>query len=87
MTEFGEAMELEADDMMNGIIGDAIDGAPTITPFLSLGTNDPAMEIMDGPTTEHQAKAKDLFETFDDGNCNESRLKNSGMFHDEAFEL
>ena len=87
MTEFAERFDDEANEMMNEIIGDAMDGAPTITPFLSLGTNDPALEIMDGPTSSHQAKANTLFEAFDDGNCNESRLKNSGMLRDEAYEL
>lgn len=88
MTEFSEAMEFEADDMMSGVIDDAMDMSPTLTPFVSLGTNDPALEMMDGPTTAHQAKANDLFESFNEGECSENRLKKSGLFRDdEALDL
>lgn len=72
MTEFSEAMEFEADDMMNGIIEEAQGMSPTMTPLVTLGTDQPA---------------KDLFETFDDGSASENRMKNSGLYHDEALDL
>jgi hypothetical protein len=88
MTEFSDAMEFEADDMMSGVIDDAMAMSPTLTPFVSLGTSDPAEEILDGPTSPHQAKAHDLFETFDNGDCSEDRMKKSGLFHsEEALDL
>lgn len=88
MTAFDEAMEFEANEMMDGILEEASHSmSPTLTPFLSLGTDDPAMEIMDGPTSARQAEAKDLFETFDQGDASESRMKNSGLFRSEALDL
>ncbi|MGB0872842.1 MAG: hypothetical protein ACPGWS_01085 [Solirubrobacterales bacterium] len=88
MTAFDEAMEFEANEMMDGILEEASDSmSPTLTPFLTLGTDDPAMEIMDGPTTARQAEAKDLFEAFDHGSASESRMKNSGLFRSEALDL
>lgn len=88
MTAFDEAMEFEANEMMDGILEEASHSmSPTLTPFLSLGTDDPAMEIMDGPTSAKQAEAKDLFEAFDQGGASEARLKRSGLFRDEAYEV
>lgn len=88
MTAFDEAMEFEANEMMDGILEEASSSmSPTLTPFLSLGTDDPAMEIMDGPTSAKQAEAKDLFDTFGQGAASEDRLKRSGMFRDEAYEV
>lgn len=72
MTEFSEAIEFEADDMMDGVLNDAIAMSPTLTPFVTLGTGSP----------------HDLFEVFDDGRCSEERMKHSGLFHnEEALEL
>jgi hypothetical protein len=88
MTEFEDAMEFEANEMMDGILDEASGAmSPTLTPFLSLGTNDPSMEIMDGPSSAHQAKAKDLYEAFDQKDASENKLKRSGLFRDEAFEV
>lgn len=82
MTEYAENFEYEADDMMSGIMAES---SPTLTPFVGLGTTDEAM--LDGPTTEHQAEANDLFQSFDDGKPSVARMKRIGMHHDEAFEL
>lgn len=88
MTAFDEAMEFEANEMMDGILEEASSSmSPTLTPFLSLGTDDPALEIMDGPTSAKQAEAKDLFDAFGQGEASEDRLKRSGIFRDEAYEV
>ncbi|MGH2905551.1 MAG: hypothetical protein ACRDKI_02135 [Solirubrobacterales bacterium] len=59
--------DAEADEMMEDVYAEAGDSmSPTLTPFISLGTNDPAMELMDGPTTPEQAEANDLWGTFKD---------------------
>jgi hypothetical protein len=86
MTEFAEQFDNEADDMMDGIL-DESSGAmsPTLTPFVSLGSADEA--IMDGPTTQHQAEAKDLFQSFDDGTPSVERMKRAGLHHDGDLEL
>lgn len=84
--EFAEQFDSDADDLMEGIL-DESSGAmsPTLTPFIGLGTSD--SPIMDGPTTAHQAEAKDLFQSFDDGVPSVDRLKKAGLHHDEAFDL
>jgi hypothetical protein len=87
MTEFAENFDLEADDMMDGIL-DESSGAmsPTLTPFVSLGSAD--SPIMDGPTTQHQADAKDLFQSFDDGAPSVDRMRRAGLHYDEVdFDL
>lgn len=72
MSEFSEAIEFEADDVMDGVLNDAIAMSPTLTPFVTLGMESP----------------HDLFEVFDDGRCSKDRMKHSGLFHDdEALEL
>lgn len=84
MMQFSEAMEFEADDMMDGILDEASGAmSPTLTPFVSLGTTDP--EVMDGPTDSRQAAAKDLFQSFDEGD--EQRLRRSGLYRVEEPEL
>ena len=86
MTEFAEHFEHEADDMMDGILAESSDAmSPTLTPFVSLGSSEAA--IMDGPTTQRQAEAKDLYQSFDDGSPSVDRMKRIGLHHDEAFEL
>ncbi len=86
MTEFAENFENEADDLMDGILAESNDAmSPTLTPFVSLGTSD--TPLMDGPTTQHQAEAKNLFQTFDDGAPSLDRMKRAGLHHDEGFEL
>lgn len=86
MTEFAENFENEADDLMDGILAESNDAmSPTLTPFVSLGTSD--TPFMDGPTTQHQAEAKNLFQTFDDGAPSLDRMKRAGLHHDEGFEL
>lgn len=88
MTDFDEAIESEANEMMDGILEEASDSmSPTLTPFVSLGTSDPAMEVLDGPSSDRQATAKDLFEAFSSGGTSETKLKLSGLFHAESFEL
>lgn len=88
MTEFEEAMEFEHNDMMDGILDEASGAmSPTLTPFLSLGTDDPAMAIMDGPSSSKQAEAKDLFESFDTRDASEDKLRRSGLYRDEAAEI
>jgi hypothetical protein len=86
MTDFAENFDSEADDMMDGIL-DESSGAmsPTLTPFVSLGSSEDA--IMDGPTTQHQAEAKDLYQSFDDGTPSIDRMKKAGLHHDESFDL
>jgi hypothetical protein len=65
MTDRDYSSELEADEMMMDVYAEAGDPmSPTVTPFVSLGTHDPARELMDGPTTPEQAEAHDLWETF-----------------------
>jgi hypothetical protein len=65
MTFPDPAYESEADEMMNEIIAESESGiSPTVTPFVSLGSDDPAMELIDGPTTPEQAQASDLWQTF-----------------------
>jgi hypothetical protein len=65
MTERDYTSDAEANEMMDQIYEEAgTSMSPTITPFVSLGTNDPSEEIMDGPTTPEQAEARDLWETF-----------------------
>ncbi len=86
MTDFADHFDSEADDMMDGILAESSDAmSPTLTPFVSLGTA--ADAIMDGPTTQHQAEAKDLFQCFDDGVPSIDRMKRAGLHHDEDFEL
>lgn len=86
MTEFAANFDAEADDMMDGILAESNDAmSPTLTPFVSLGTADDA--LMDGPTTQHQADARDLFQSFDDGSPSLDKMKRAGLHHDEAFEL
>ena len=84
MMEFAESFEHEADDVMDGILADS-EMSPTVTPFVSLGSNDPG--LVDGPTSARQASANDLFQAFDDGAPSVDRMKRIGMHHDEAFEL
>lgn len=86
MIEITESFEYVAYDVMDDILAES-NISPTLTPFISLGTNDPAHELMDGPTTARQAAAHDLFQTFDDGSPSLERMKRCGMHHDEAFEL
>ncbi|MFY9489051.1 MAG: hypothetical protein WAP35_10220 [Solirubrobacterales bacterium] len=65
MTDHNYLSDAEASEMMDGILAEASDPmSPTVTPFLALGTNDPAMEMVDGPTTPQQAAAHDLWEMF-----------------------
>ena len=65
MTFPDPAYESEADSMMSDIMSESEDGvSPTITPFVALGSDDPAMELIDGPTTPEQAQAADLWQTF-----------------------
>ena len=65
MTDFETMSDAEADEMMESVYAEAGNSmSPTITPFLTLGTNDPAQEMMDGPTTDAQARARDLWGTF-----------------------
>ena len=65
MTDRDYMSEAEADEMMESVYAEAGDSmSPTITPFLSLGTNDPAEEMMDGPTSPEQAEAHTIWETF-----------------------
>jgi hypothetical protein len=86
MTEFAEHFDREADDMMDGILSESNDAmSPTLTPFVSLGSSD--APLMDGPTTQHQAKAKDLYQSFDDGKPSIDRMKRAGLHHDEDFDL
>lgn len=86
MTEFAENFDVEADDMMDGILSESNDAmSPTLTPFVSLGTAD--SPLMDGPTTQHQADAKDLFQSFDDGTPSLDRMKRAGLHHDENVDL
>jgi hypothetical protein len=86
MIEFADNFEHEAGDVMDSILAES-DFSPTLTPFVSLGTNDPARSLVDGPTTTHQAAANDLFQAFDDGKPSLARMKRCGMHHAEAFEL
>ncbi|MGK2878506.1 MAG: hypothetical protein ACSLFF_08025 [Solirubrobacterales bacterium] len=86
MTEFANNFDYEADDMMDGILAESSDAmSPTLTPFVSLGSAE--APIMDGPTTQHQAEAKDLFQSFDDGVPSVDRLKRAGLHYEEDFEL
>ncbi|MBJ7458801.1 MAG: hypothetical protein JHD02_06425 [Thermoleophilaceae bacterium] len=86
MTEFAEDFAYEADDMMDGILAESSDAmSPTLTPFVSLGSAE--APILDGPTTKHQAEARDLFQAFDDGTPSVDRMKRAGLHHDEIFEL
>ena len=86
MTEFAANFESEADDMMDGILAESNDAmSPTLTPFVSLGTSE--TPLMDGPTTQHQAGAKDLFQAFDDGAPSLDRMKRAGLHHDEDFDI
>lgn len=72
MTEPSEAFEVEADDVLESVIDDAIGMSPTLMPIVTLAAGDP----------------HDLFESFDDGRCSEERMKHSGLFHnEEALEL
>jgi hypothetical protein len=65
MTDRDYTSDAEAEEMMASVLAEAEDPmSPTVTPFVSLGTNDPAEEILDGPTTPEQAQAHDLWETF-----------------------
>lgn len=86
MMEFAESFEHEADEVMDGVLADS-DNSPTLTPFVSLGSDDPARAILDGPTNARQASANDLFQAFDDGTPSVERMKRIGLHHDEAFEL
>jgi hypothetical protein len=86
MFEFAESFESEADQMMDNILAESCI-SPTLTPFVGLGSTDPARTLVDGPTTSHQAAAHDLFQAFDDGAPSLERMKRCGMHHDEAFEL
>lgn len=54
-----------AQDTMDEILAESDNGiSPTLTPFVALGSDDPADELIDGPTTPAQAAAKNLWETF-----------------------
>jgi hypothetical protein len=65
MTDRDYTSEAEAEEMIESVIAEAEDSmSPAVTPFLSLGTNDPAEEILDGPTTPEQARAHDLWQAF-----------------------
>jgi hypothetical protein len=59
------AYEFEADAMMIEIMAES-DAciSPTLTPFVALGSDDPAMELLDGPATPEQAQAADLWQAF-----------------------
>jgi hypothetical protein len=86
MTEFAENFDNEADDMMDGILSESNDAmSPTLTPFVSLGSSE--APLLDGPTTQHQAEAKDLYQSFDDGTPSVDRMKRAGLHHEEDFEL
>ena len=86
MTDFAENFDSEADDMMDGILAESNDAmSPTLTPFVSLGSSD--APLMDGPTTQHQAAANDLYQSFDDGTPSVDRMKRAGLHHDEAVDL
>lgn len=86
MTDFAENFDIEADDMMDGILSESNDAmSPTLTPFVSLGSSDE--HLMDGPTTQHQAAAKDLYQSFDDGKPSVDRMKRAGLHYEEDFEL
>lgn len=84
--EFAKHFENDADDVMEDILAESC-VSPTVTPFVSLGTHDPARELIDGPATRQQASANDLYQAFDDGAPSLERMKRIGMHHDEAFEL
>ncbi len=65
MTDRETQYEAMAGETMDEILAEASDPAsPTLTPFVTLGTSDPAEELRDGPTTAEQAKARDLWQTF-----------------------
>lgn len=72
MTEYSEYVEHDAEEMMNGILEEAQEMIPTIMPFTNLGSDDPAA---------------DPFGNFDNGSTSENRMKNAGLYHDEALEL
>lgn len=84
--EFAEHFENDADEVMDDILAESAI-SPTLTPFVSLGTDDPSRELMDGPSTSRQAAANDLYQAFDDGSPSLAKMKRIGMHHDEAFEL
>ena len=72
--------------MMDGILSESADAmSPTLTPFVGLGSSE--APLMDGPTTPHQAVAKDLYQSFDDGMPSVDRMKRAGLHHDEDFDL
>lgn len=91
MMEFAASFEREAADVMDDIMAESLLAgscvSPTLTPMLSLGTADPAEELIDGPTTPQQARANDLFQSFDDGKPSLADMKRCLMHHDESFEL
>lgn len=68
MNDRGYPNELVAGEMMDEILTEASDPmSPTLTPFVSLGSDGLSGELMDGPNTPQQAKAHDLWETFCQG--------------------
>jgi hypothetical protein len=86
MTDFAENFDSEADDMMDGILSESSEAmSTTLTPFVSLGSSD--APLLDGPTTQHQAEAKDLYQSFDDGAPSVDRMKRAGLHHDGDLEL
>lgn len=65
MTDRDYTSDAEADEMMEDVYaetGGAI--SPTLTPFAGLGTSEPAVEMLDAPTSPEQAEVKDPWETF-----------------------
>lgn len=82
--QFAESFDHDADDVMEEVLADA-GMSPTLTPFVSLGTEHSGLG--DVPATPWQASAKDLFQSFDNGEPSVERMRRIGLHHDEAFEL
>ncbi|MBK5230154.1 MAG: hypothetical protein JJE27_03170 [Thermoleophilia bacterium] len=54
-----------AEETMYEILAEASGPAsPTLTPFVTLGAEDPANELLDAPGMPQPARARDLWETF-----------------------
>jgi hypothetical protein len=64
MTDYSFNSDAEADEMMGGILVDAEDPmSPVLTPFFSLGSDDPGDGMVESASAE-QAGSRDLWQTF-----------------------